>query len=259
METDQLKQEIDALIAVLGEDTTIAKPAAEREVTEKVSLLLDRTRNQRTGSAREIWEYYLPYAARRCYQLTRLEEGWGEGLDYFASENAQFWVDNTGARIETGDIAGGKNSLDRIVESTRWIKRDRIFQVDILLQAFDYAFEINDKKRAVQLYEEAEKIYRRYLAGGAEYTGSAWLPKIKKMGQQITRNKEKLSLYFQYVETVTVSLEAATERDLERVINYLQQKLAGGVTVTRRVKEVEDQEKTGAGRFRARLKITLEK
>jgi hypothetical protein len=257
-DTDALKQEIDALIAALGDDIAIARPPAERDVVEKIRLLLESTREQRTGASRGIWEYYLPYAAKRCFQLSRLEEGWEDSLDYFASENAQFWVDLTGVCIETGDIGGCKNALGQILEASRMMKRDRITQVDILLQALDYAVEISEKKRAVQLYEEAEKLHRKYLAGGSDFTGSAWLPKIKKMAQRLRQYREKLNRYYQYAETVTVSLEAATEADLERVINYLQQNATGRITVTRRVKEVQEPEKPGQGRFRVRLKITLE-
>jgi hypothetical protein len=256
METEALKQEINALIAVLGDDTMIAKPATERAVLEQIRLILDRTREQRTGSARDIWEYYLPYATKLCSQLTRLEEGWEDDLEYFASENAQFWLDNTGSFLEGGDIAGVKNALGQILEATRMVKRDRIVRVDILLQALDIALEISDKKRSIQLYEEAEKHYRKHLAGGDQYTGSAWLPKIKKMGQQLVQYQEKLRRYYHHAETVTVSIEADTQADLERVIDYLQQSLVGRIKLTRRVKEADGQAKSGG--FRARLKITLD-
>ncbi len=258
MENEALKQEIDRMIAALGDDITIARPAEERGVIEKIRQMLDCTRDQRTTSSHEIWEAYLPYATKRCYQLSRLEEGWEEELEYFASENAQFWLDITGALLEAGNISGGKNALGQILEASRMMKRDRINQVDILLQALDHALEINDRKRTVQLYEEAEKIYRKHLAGGTEYTGSAWLPKIKKMGRQLAFFQGKLRRYFRYAETVTVSIEADADGDLEKVIDYLQQNLIGKVRVTRRVKEEDAQEKLPARRFRARLRITLE-
>jgi hypothetical protein len=258
MENDSLEQEIDTLIAALGEDTAIARPAIEREVIEKIRLILEHTRNQRTGSSRLIWETYLPYAAKRCYRLAKLEEGWEDDLDTFASENAQFWLDDAGALLECGDIAGGKNALGQIIEATRMLKRDRITQVDILLQALEYAVEMSDKKCSVQLYEEAEKVYRVYLAGGSAYTGTAWLPKIKKMGQQLWRHREKLHRFFHYAESVTVSIAADSERDLERVIEYLQQSLSGKVTVTRRVKPADEQGNTMTDRFRVRVKITME-
>jgi hypothetical protein len=258
MENDTLKQEIDALIAALGDDLATARPAAEREVIEKIRQFLDGTRDQRTGASRAIWEYYLPYAAKCCYRLTRLDEGWDDDLDYYASENAQFWLDDTGSLLDTGDISGAKNALGQILEATRMMKQDKIARVDILLQALDYAFEINDKKRSTQLYEAAEKLYRKHLAGGAEYAGSGWLPKIKKMGQRLAQYREKLRRYFHYAESVTVSIEAETEDDLERVIDYLQQSLIGKVAITRRVKKVDEQGKPDTGPFRARLKIQLE-
>jgi hypothetical protein len=257
MDNDDLKQGIDGLIAVLGDETNIARPTIEHEVVDKIRQLLDNTREQRTGSAREVWEYYLPYAVKLCYQLSRLEEGWEDHLDYFASENAQFWLDNAVVLIEQAEITGGKNALGQILEAARGMKRDRIAQVDILLQALDIAFEINDKKRTTQLYEEAEKVYRKYLITGSEYTGSAWLPKIKKMGQRLGHFREKLRRYFHYAETVTVSIEADSESDLERVIDYLQQNLAGKVKVTRRPHEDIDQVKPAASHYKARLKITM--
>jgi hypothetical protein len=258
MEHDNLTQEIEALIAALGEEVTIARPAAEREVTAKIRLFLEATRDQRTGAARDGWESYLPYAARRCYQLSRLEEGWEEDLEYFASEHAQFWLDLSSADLEHGDLPGCRRALAQISAAVRCIQRDRIAQVEILLQALETAVEISDKKRAVQLYEEAEKLHRKHLAGGGDNTGSAWLPKIKKMGQRLKHYQEKLRRYYQYAETVTVALEADSERDLERVINYFQENLPGRVTLTRRAKAVEAAEPTGRGRYRARLKITLE-
>lgn len=250
-----LKQEIDALIAELDEPSVVAKPASERAVLAKIRALLDSTRDQRTGAARETWEVYLPYAANLCNQLTRLEPGWEDLLEYFASENSQFWLDCCGAFIEQGDVSGVKNALARTGEATRLIKQDWIARVDILLQALEFALEISDKKHAILLYEEAEKNYRRRLSGGAEYTGSAWLPKIKKMGRQLAQANEKLRRYYQYAETVTVSLEADSARDLERVIDYLQQNLTGKIKITRRVKNTEQPED---GPHRARLKITLE-
>lgn len=258
MENDALQQGIDALIAALGEDVSIAKPAIEREVVEKIRMILDRTRDQRTGSTRPIWEYYLPYAAKRCEQLARLEEGWEDELDYFASENAQFWLDNAGAFLEEGETAGVKNALGQIMEAARMIKRDRIVQVDILLKALDQAIEISDKKLSIQLYEEAEKVYRKHLLGGSEYTGSAWLSKIKKMGQQLRHHHDRIRRYYHYAETVKVSIVADSESDLERVIDYLQQSLVGKVKVTKRAKAVDEQAKPAGERFRARLKITLE-
>lgn len=258
MENDALQQEIDALIAALGEDISIARPAIERKVVEKIRLILDQTRDRRTGSARSIWEYYLHYAAKRCDQLTRLEEGWEDELDYFASENAQFWLDNAGAFLEQGETTGVKNALGQIMEAARMIKRDRIVQVDILLQALDHAIEISDKKLSIQLYEEAEKVYIKHLSGGANYTGSAWLPKIKKMGQQLRRHHDRIRRYYHYAETITVSIGADSEGDLERVIDYLQQSLVGKVKVTKRAKAVDEQAKPAGERFRARLKITLE-
>ncbi len=196
METEALQKEIDALIAELGDDIAIAKPATERAVLGQIRQFLDRTREQRTGSARDIWETYLPYAAKLCLQLTRQEAGWEDDLEVFASENGQFWLDSMNACLEKGDISGVKNALGQIIEATRSIKQDMIVRVDILLQALDTALEISDKKRAVALYEEAEKVYRKHLAGGPEYTGSAWLRRIKKMGQQLARDRERLRRYF---------------------------------------------------------------
>lgn len=260
MDLDPLKQEIDALITLLGDDVNIARPAAEREVVEKIRAILESTRDQRTGAMREIWETYLPYAAQRCYRLTRLEEGWEDELEYFASENAQYWLDNAAALLDAGDIARTRSALGNIREAARMIRRDRIAQVELLLQALDIAVEISDKKRALQFYGEAEKLHRKHLAGGSEFTGSAWLPKIKKMGQQLAQYREKLRRYYQYAETVTVSIEADGEGDLERVIDYLQQSLPGRVTVTRKVKDEDAnaQHHPRSGRFRARVKFTLE-
>jgi len=258
MENEALKQEIDALIAALGDETVMFKPATERAVLEQIRLILDRTRDQRTGAARDIWASYLPYAAKRCLLLSKYEEGWEDDLNYFVSENSQFWLDCSGSLLEKGDIAGVIHALGKIIEATRIMKRDMIARADILLQALDIALEVTDKKHAILLYEEAEKVYRKHLAGGAEYTGAAWLRKIKKMGQQLAHYRDKLRRYFAYSETVTFSIEAEMEGDLERVIDYLQQSLTGKVKVTRQVKETDGQEKSGAGRFRARLKITLE-
>jgi len=257
MKNESLKHEIDVLIAALGDDISAAKPAAEKAVLAKIRLFLDSNRDERTGSSREIWEYYLPYAAKRCLQLTRVEEGWEEDLDYFVSEDSQFWLDNAGSLLEKGEISGVKIALEKLLEATRIMKRDRIAQVDILLQALDIAVEITDKKHAVLLYEDAEKVYRKHLLAGAEYTGSGWVGKIKKMGQRLAHYRDRLQRYFAYAETVTVSIEADMEGDLERVIDYLQQSLIGKIKVTRRVKETDGQAIPGAGRFRARLKITL--
>ncbi len=258
MDNSPLKQEIDALIAALGEDLTIARPAAEREVLHKIKALLDLTRAERTRSAHEAWETYLPYAAKRCDQLSRLEEGWEEVLEYFSSENAQFWLDYAAALLENREIAAVPHALDQIIEASRMMKRDRITQVEILLQAIEFAMEINDKKRSVQLYEEAEKVYQKHLVNGAEYTGTGWLPKIKKMGKQLRSLGEKLRRYYHYAESVSISIEADSAEDLERVIEYLQQSLVGKVKITRRSKAVEATEKTIQSRCRARLKITLE-
>jgi hypothetical protein len=262
METEALKQAIDALIAELGDETAIARPAAEHAVLEQIRLLLDRTREQHTGAARETWETYLPYAAKRCFQLTKLEEGWEDDLDYFASENAQFWLDNANASLEKGEIDRAKNALGQVLDTSRMLKRDMIARANVLLQALDIALEISDKKRSVQLFEEAEKVYRKHLAGGDQYTGSAWLQKIKKIGQQLAHHREQLRRYFQYAETVTVTIEADNEKDLERVIDYLQQNLVGKVKITRRTKEVNEAdystERPRAGAYRARLKITLD-
>jgi hypothetical protein len=256
METEALQKEIDTLIAVLGEETRVAKPAAERAVIQQIGLLLERTRDQRTGAAREIWSAYLPYAARLCAQLSSLEEGWENDFEFFASENAQFWLDNTSALLEEGKISAVQAGLGQIVEATRLVKQDMILRVDILLQALEFALEISDKKHAILLYDEAEKIYRKNLTGSEQYAGSAWLPKIKKIGRQLSQYREKLRRYFQHTESVTVSVEAASAADLERVIDYLQQNLVGKVKITRRMKEMEVQGKSGG--FRARLKITLE-
>lgn len=255
IDNDALKQAIDTLIALLGEDATIARPAEEHAVLEQIRQLLDRTRDQRTAAERAAWETYLPYAARRCGQLARLEEGWEDELDYFTSENSQFWLDCANADLERNQIATVKTALARVVEAARLMKRDRIAQVDILLQALEIALEISDQKVAVQLYEEAEKVYRKHLAGGSEFTGSAWLRKIKKMGQQLARGREQLRRYYHYAESVTVSIEAASAAELERVLDYLQQSLVGKVKVTRRPKEDGE---AGSGSARARVKITLD-
>jgi hypothetical protein len=256
MDTQAVKQEIDALIAELGDETNVAKPAAERAVLEQIRLILDHTRDQHTGSSRDIWEAYLPYAAKLSYQLSRLEEGWEDTLEYFASENAQFWLDNASASLEHGDITGAKNSLGQITDAARMVRRDMIFRVDVMLQALEIALEISDKKSAIRLYEEAEKVYRKNLTGSDQYTGSAWLPKIKKMGRQLAQYQEKLRRYFQHAETVTFAIEADTARDLERVIETLQENLSGRIKITRRIKEADGEGKSSG--FRARLKITLE-
>jgi hypothetical protein len=259
MDIDLLKQEIDALITALGDDTVIARPDAESEVIEKILIILDNTRDHRTSSARDLWDNYLPYAVKHCYRLTKVEPGWEDNLDYFASENTQYCLDLTAEYIETGNIDGSKNALNRVFDASQMIKRDPITRVDALLKALEFSLELNDKKNTIKLYEEAEKVYFKYLINGEAFTGSAWLPKIKKTGQQLARVKEKLNLYYQYAEKVMVSLETETERDLERIIDYLQQNLPGKVTITRRVKEVDvnDPRPTAARHFRVRLKITL--
>ena len=256
MDTQTLVQEIDKLMAELDDQVRIAKPATERAVLKKIRLLLDRTREQHTGASRELWATYLPYAARLCDQLAKLEEGWEEDLEFFASENAQFWLDIASVFLDSGEISGVQPALDKLFEAARLMKRDRITQVDLLLQGLDIALEISDKKRAIQLYEEAEKLHRKYLTGGDQYTGSAWLPKIKKMGQILERYHERLRRYYRHAETVIVSIEADTQHDLERVMDYLQQSLPGKIKITRRAKEVEAQEKPR--NYRARIKITLE-
>ena len=258
LDIDELSTEIEALVATLGEDMVIARPAEERAVLEKIRQLLEQTRAERTSAAQARWEAYLPYAARRCYQLTRVEAGWEDELEYFASENAQFWLDCASAALERGALDDTRKALARIAEAARLIKRDRISQVDLLLQALDIALEVSDRQRAIQLYEEAEKIYRKNLLGGADYTGSAWLPKIKKLGRQLAQFQAKLRRYYQYAASVTVAISADADGDLERVLDYLQQSLPGKVKITRRVKETDAQEKPGTERFRARIKITLE-
>ncbi|MBE0698022.1 MAG: hypothetical protein IH586_13955 [Anaerolineaceae bacterium] len=258
MENEAIIQEIDALIATIGEDTTVAKPAAERAVLAHIRQLLESTREQRVDSARGLWETYLPYAARLCLQLSKQEEGWADELEYFASENSQYWIDSSGALLENGDIGGVSQALGKILEATRMMKQDMIARVDILLQAIEIALEISDKKQSILLYEEAEKLYRKHLAGGSAYTGSAWLRKIKKMGQQLARCQEKLRRYFAHSATVAFAIEAATAEDLERVIETLEINLPGKVKITRRAKEADGQGQSGAGRFRARLKITLD-
>lgn len=251
-----LRQEIDALIAEIGDEVRIARPAEEHAVLQKIRLLLEDTRKQRTGSARETWEHYLPYAAKLCDQLSRLEEGWENDLEYFSSENAQFWLDDANAYLEEGEIGGVIAALDRVYEATRLVKRDMISRVDILLQALDIALEISEKKRAIQLYGEAERLYRKHLAGGDQYTGSAWLQKIKKMGQILERYQERLRRYYHHAETVIVSIEADTQGDLERVLDYLHQHLPGRIKVTRRIKEISGEKKSGL--YGVRVKITLD-
>lgn len=258
MEIEAAKQEIDALIAEIGDELTVAKPAAERAVTAKIRFLLEQTRDLRTGAARAIWETYLPYAANLCYRLSRLDEGWEEDLEYFASENAQFWLDNANAFLDEGDYSGASRALGHILEAARMIKQDMITRVDILLQALDIALEISDKKRSLQLYEEAERTYRKHLAGSDQYLGTAWLRKIKKFGQQLDHYQQKLRRYYRYAESIIVTVEADTGEELEKVIDYLLQNLAGKIKVTRGVKAVDGQGKPGAGKFRARLKITLD-
>lgn len=256
MEIQPLTHEIDALIAELDDEARIAKPATEHAVLEKIRILLDRTHPQRTGAARALWAVYLPYATRLCHQLTKLEPGWEEDLEYFASENAQFWLDSASTSLESGEIRSVQDALNRVLEAARLITRDRIAQVDTLLQALDIALEISDKKVAIRLYDEADKRYRKYLTGGDQFTGSAWLPKIKKMSQTLARYQERLRRYYQHAETVIVSIEADTQEDLERVMDYLQQNLVGKIKVTRRAKEVEGREKPHS--YRARFKITLD-
>ena len=256
MENKALVQEIDALIAELGDESRIAKPAAEQAVLQKIRLLLDRTHKQRTGPARETWERYLPYAAKLCDRLSKLEAGWEDELDYFTSENAQFWLDNANALLEKGEISGVINALGQVYEAARLVKRDMIARVDALLQALDIALEISEKKRAIQLYDEAEKLYRKHLAGGDQYTGSAWLQKIKKMGQILERYQERLRRYYHHAETVIVSIEADNQGDLERVMDYLHLHLPGKIKVTRQIKELESERRSGG--FGVRLKITLD-
>lgn len=256
MDTDALRKEIDALITELGDEVSVAKPAVERAVLEQIRAVLDQTHSQRTGTAREIWQTYLPYAAQLCLRLSRLEEGWEEDLEYFTAENAQYWLDLSNALLEQGEISGTREALSRILDATRMVKRDMILRVDILLQSLEIAVEITDSKRATQLFEEAEKLYRKHLAGSDQYTGSGWLRKIKKMGQQLAQYQEKLRRYFRYSDSVTVSIEADSERDLVRLIEYLQQSLSGKVKVTRKVKESDGQDKPRG--YRARVKINLE-
>lgn len=256
METDTLRKEIDALITELGDEVSVAKPAVERAVLQKIRTILDLAHSQRTGTARDIWQTYLPYAAQLCLRLSRLEEGWEDELEFFAAENAQYWLDLSNACLEQGKISETKEALSQILDATRMVKRDMILRVDILLQSLEIAVEITDSKRAVQLYEEAEKVYRKHLAGSDQYTGSGWLRKIKKMGQQLAQYQEKLRRYFRYSDSVTVSIEAASERDLTRLIEYLQQNLSGKVKVTRKVKEMDGQD-TSRG-YRARVKINLD-
>jgi hypothetical protein len=258
VDNESLKQEIDVLIATIGDDTVIARPDIERAVLEKIRQLLDCTRDQRITTARALWETYLPYAAKLCQQLSKQEPGWEEELEYFASENSQFWIDSSGALLEAGDIAGVRLSLAQIIEATRMMKQDMIARVDILLQAIEIALEISDKKLSVALFQETEKLYRKHLAGGASYTGSAWLRKIKKMGQQLARFQEKLRRYYAYSTAVTVSIEADSEADLQRVLETLQQSMPDKIKVTRRIKETGAEENSGSGRFRARVKISLE-
>lgn len=258
METDALKQEIDALIAALGEETTRARPIEERAVVEKIRLVLDRTREERTTLAREMWETYLPYAAKFCLRLTRLEPGWEEELEYFASENGQYWFDSATASIDGGEIHAAVKALGSLLEATQMMKQDPITQMDLLLQALDIAVEITDKKLAISLYEEAEKVYRKQLSGSDRYTGTGWLPKIKKMGQQLEQFQTRLRRYFKYSETVIVTLGASLENDLERVIETLQVALPGRVKVTRKVREAGGTEGTQGGRYQARVKISLD-
>ena len=256
METDGLRQEIDALMAELGEDASIARPAAERAVVEKIRRMLDQTRDQRTSTARADWESYLPYAARLCQRLARLEEGWENDLEYFASENAQFWLDNAAARLEEGDLSAVRDALGQIVAAAGLVRQDMIFRAVILLDALEIALEITDKKHAIQIFDAAEKVYRKHLTGGEQYTGSAWLAKIKKIGQQLARQREKLRRYFQHSDAIIFSIEADSEAELERVIETLQLNLSGKIKVTRGVKAAD-----GPGQprgFRARLKITLD-
>jgi hypothetical protein len=257
MDTTLLSQEIDVLITSLGEDTSLARPAIENAVVEKIRQLLELTRNERTGASRAVWQVYLPYAAKLCFQLSKVEEGWEDALEYFASENGQFWLEYATALLDLGEISGVISSLNELLMATRMMRIDRIAQVDLLLQGLDLAIQISDKKLSTALYAEAEKLYRKHLAGGSTFTGSAWLPKIKKMGQQLTRFEEQLRRYYAYATAVSISLEADSAEDLQSVIDYLQENLVGKVKVTRRAKEAETEEQPAKGPYRARLKITL--
>lgn len=258
MEKEALIQEIETLIAELGDEVTVAKPKAEHRVVSRIHQLLELTRENRTGSSRAEWEKYLPYATKLCDQLSHLEEGWQDDLELFASENSQFWLDNASAFLDESDISGVIRALGQVSNACRLMKHDRIQQVEILLRALDLAIEISDKKLSLRLYEEAEKLYRKQLVGGSEYTGSIWGQKIKRIGQQITLYGDKLRRYFMYAETVTFAIEAASQEDTERVINYLQQGMPGKIKVTRQVKESDELRKTGSGGYRARLKIIME-
>lgn len=251
METALLQQEIDAMIAELGDETNRARPELEHGVLDKIRLLLEQTRPARVTSERGAWETYLPYAAQLCGRLARLEEGWEDELEFFALENTQFWLDSANACLEAGQIEPVIHALDQVQEAARLVRRDMLFRADALLQALDIAIEISDKKRATRIYEEAEKLYRKRVAGSDTYIGSAWLPRIKKMGKALAQYRDKITRYYHYAESISVAIEADTPTDLERVIDYLQQSLPGKVRITKRASEAE-------GSRRARVKITLE-
>ena len=249
MDTAALTQEIDRLIADLGDETSRAKPTVERAVVEKIRLLLESTREQ--GAAREAWGMYLPYAANLCARLARLEPGWEAELEYFASENAQFWVDHAADRLNVNDIAGTRAALGKVVSATRLVKADDVLRVSLLLAALETAVELSEKKLAIPLYEEAEKVYRKSLLGSEQYTGSIWTGRIKKIGKQIEGYGEKLRRYFGHRESVVFTIEADSERDLERVIEALQESLGSRVKVTRRGKSEEGK------KVRARVKVEM--
>ena len=251
MDITALQTEIDSLIATLGDQANIARPELEHGLLDKTRDLLEQTRPLRLTTARVAWETYLPYAAHLCARLVQLEAGWGDELEYFALENAQFWLDCANASLNAGQIEPVKTALARLQESARLVKQDPVFRVDILLQGLDIAIEISDKKQATQLYEDAEKHYRKHVAGSDAYTGSAWLPKIKKMDKALVYYRAKITRYFHYAETVTVAIEADTPADLERLLDYLQQNLVGKVKITKKPTDAE-------GGKRARVKITLE-
>ena len=239
MDTDALIQEIQQLTAELDAESIVAKPVVERAVVAKIRLLLEATRDQHDPSTRAAWEVHLPYAAALCARLSRLEPGWEEDLAYFASENAQFWVDAAGARLEAGEIAGAAAALGQVIDATRLVKGDFITQAELLLRALEIALEISERKRAVQLYEAAEKVYRKHLLGGEQYAGSMWTGRIKKIGKQLEQAQDKLRRYYQYSESISFAIEADSERALERVIEVLQERLGGRVKVTRRGKAEE--------------------
>jgi hypothetical protein len=258
MDTSALTQEIDMLIATIGADLHTARPEVEHNLFLRIRQLLEQTRAERTAASRALWEAYLPYAAQHCFSLSKLEPGWEDDLEYFASENGQFWVDHAIALLEEGEISGLNNALKQLLMATRMMHQDRIAQVDLLLQGLELALEISDKKQVIALYEEADKLYRKHLSGGTAYTGSAWLPRIKKMGRKLAQSQEKLRRYYAYASSVSVSLEADSAEDLQRVLDYLQENLLGKVKITRRSKPAEGAETAGESRFRVRVKISLE-